>query len=118
MQMLWDSGPLFVREMLERSREPKPHFNTLSTLVRNLEAKGFVGHESFGNSHRYHAIARRDDFRERSLADIVANYFSNSYKKVVSALVEEEKISVDELREIIELVEQNRKTDDKEGGAI
>ena len=110
MQMLWDHGPLFVREMVELSEEPKPHFNTLSTTVRNLEAKGYVEHETFGTTYRYRAVARREDFRDRSLVDVVANYFSNSYKKIVSALVEEEKISIDELREIIDMVEK-----DKEG---
>ena len=114
MQMLWDHGPLFVREMVELSEEPKPHFNTLSTTVRNLESKGYVGHEAYGNTHRYHAIAKREDFREKGLADIVANYFSNSYKKIVSALVEDEKISVEELKEIIEMVEKGNKPEGKE----
>ncbi len=123
MQMLWDHGPLFVREMVELSEEPKPHFNTLSTTVRNLEAKGYVEHETFGTTYRYKAVARREDFRERSLAEVVANYFSNSYKKIVSALVEEEKISVDELREIIDMVEKGKDVDsrddsDRKGGSI
>ena len=123
MQMLWDHGPLFVREMVELSEEPKPHFNTLSTTVRNLEAKGYVEHETFGTTYRYKAVARREDFRERSLAEVVANYFSNSYKKIVSALVEEEKISVDELREIIDMVENGKDVDsrddsDRKGGSI
>lgn len=123
MQMLWDHGPLFVREMVELSEEPKPHFNTLSTTVRNLEAKGYVEHETFGTTYRYKAVARREDFRERSLAEVVANYFSNSYKKIVLALVEEEKISVDELREIIDMVEKGKDVDsrddsDRKGGSI
>lgn len=123
MQMLWDHGPLFVCEMVELSEEPKPHFNTLSTTVRNLEAKGYVEHETFGTTYRYKAVARREDFRERSLAEVVANYFSNSYKKIVSALVEEEKISVDELREIIDMVEKGKDVDsrddsDRKGGSI
>ena len=123
MQMLWEHGPLFVREMVELSEEPKPHFNTLSTTVRNLEAKGYVEHETFGTTYRYKAVSRREDFRERSLAEVVANYFSNSYKKIVSALVEEEKISVDELREIIDMVEKGKDVDsrddsDRKGGSI
>ena len=94
MSLLWNRGPLFVREMLECFPDPRPHFNTVSTTVRNLEEKGYVGHE----------------FAKRSLGQIVRNYFSNSYAKVVSALVEEEKISVDELQEIIDMInKQNRK---------
>lgn len=105
MRMLWSDGPLFVREMLERYDDPKPHVNTVSTTVRILEGKGYVAHESVGGSYRYHAVAAMNDFRERSLTDLVRDYFNNSYKNAVSALVEEEKISIDELREIIELIE-------------
>ena len=114
MRMLWDRGPMFVREMLEIYPEPKPHFNTVSTIIRILEDKGHVGHEVVGASHRYYAIARQEDFRKKSLARLVSDYFNNSYKNAVSALVEEEKVSLDELREIIDLVE--RKNSDKESG--
>ncbi len=108
MQMLWSRGPMFVREMVELYAEPKPHVNTVSTTVRILEDKGYVSHEPVGGSHRYYAVARMEDFRERSLTDLVRNYFNNSYKSAVSALVEDEKISVDELREIIDLIERKQ----------
>lgn len=106
MNILWENGPLFVREILERYPEPKPHFNTVATTVRILEDKGYVTHEVLGGSHRFRATALREDFRERSLSDLIRNYFAGSYKSAVSALVEEEKISIDELREIIDLVEK------------
>lgn len=105
MQMLWKHGPLFVRQMVDLYADPKPHFNTLSTTVRILEEKGHVGHEVFGPSHRYYAIAKKEDFRKKTLARLVRDYFNDSYKNAVSALVEEEKVSVDELREIIDLIE-------------
>ena len=108
MQLLWDRGPLFVREMVELYPEPKPHFNTLATLVRILEEKGYVGHEKLGNSHRFYAIARKSDFSRRSLGEVIRDYFNNSYKNAVSALVEDEKISVDELKEIISIIESKR----------
>lgn len=109
MNFLWDRGPLFVREMVELYPEPKPHFNTVSTTVRILESKGYVTHEVFGPTHRFSAIVDRSFFRSRSLADVIRNYFGNSYKTAVSALVEEEKISVDELKEIVELIEKKNK---------
>lgn len=112
MKMLWSHGPLFVREMLEFYPEPKPHFNTVSTTVRILEEKGYIGHEVIGASHRYQAIVPQRQFRDRSLRDLVANFFNNSYKSAVSALVDEEKISVEELRQIIDLVEK------RSGGTI
>lgn len=109
MNMLWEKGPLFVREMLELYPEPKPHFNTVSTTVRILEGKGFVDHEVLGSSHRFRAVIEKSDIQERSISDVIRTYFGNSYKNAVSALVEEEKISVDELREIIELIENKNK---------
>lgn len=108
MNMLWEHGPLFVRELVELYPEPRPHFNTVATTVRILEEKGYVAHEVLGTSHRFHAVAQKNDFRNRSLADVIRNYFDNSYKSVVSALAEEEKISVEELREIIELIESKQ----------
>ena len=108
MNMLWERGPMFVKEMLVMYPDPKPHFNTVSTLVRILEDKGYVGHEKVGNSHRFYALVNKSDFSGRSLAEVIKNYFNDSYKSAVSALVEEEKISVDDLRDIIQLIESKR----------
>lgn len=113
MNLLWDNGPLFVREMLEKYPEPKPHFNTIATTVRILEGKGYVDHEVFGPTHRFRAIANRQDFRDKSLAKVISDYFDNSYRSVVSMLVKEEKISVEDLKEIIEMMEQNPSDSDK-----
>ncbi len=110
LEMLWQHGPLFVREMVEHCPEPKLHFNTIATTVRVLEEKGYVGHEVVGGSHRFFAIAQKKDFRDRTLANVIRDYFDNSYRNVVSALVEEEKISADELKEILAIIEnKNRK---------
>lgn len=105
LEMLWQHGPLFVREMVEHCPEPKLHFNTIATTVRVLEEKGYVGHEVVGGSHRFFAIARKKDFRDRTLANVIRDYFDNSYRNVVSALVEEEKISAEELKEILAIIE-------------
>lgn len=109
MNMLWDNGPMFVREMLEHYPEPRPHFNTVSTLVRILEGKGYVSHEVVGNSHRFFATADKTAFQERGIADVIKNYFNNSYKMAVSALVEDEKLSVDDLKEIIQYIEKKNR---------
>ncbi|MDE6526976.1 MAG: BlaI/MecI/CopY family transcriptional regulator [Muribaculaceae bacterium] len=109
MERLWAEGPLTVRELLERYADPRPHFNTVSTIVRILVDKGFVEHVGQrGGAYLYGAVARPEDFARRSLAQIVKSYFNNSYSSVVSALVEEEKISVEELREIIDMVERQK----------
>ncbi len=105
MRCFWTHGPLFVRELVELSPEPKPHFNTLSTMVRTLEAKGYVGHQSFGNTYRYYALVSEEEFSRRTLGHVIRHYFENSYLGAVSALVEEEKISVEELRALIDRIE-------------
>lgn len=110
MNMLWDNGPLYVRDMVEKYEEPKPHFNTVATTIRILEKKGYVSHKVMGGYHQFYALAQREDFSDRTLAEVIRDYFGNSYKRAVSALVEEEKISLEELREIIDLVESKRES--------
>ncbi len=105
MGWFWEKGPLFVRELLSFYDEPKPHFNTLSTVVRGLEEKGFVGHKAYGNTYQYYALVSRDDYRKGTLRSVISKYFDNSYRGVVSMLVQEEKISVEELKELIKQVE-------------
>lgn len=111
MNMLWEKGPMFVREMLEHYDEPKPHFNTVSTLVRILEGKGYVSHEVVGNSHRFYATVDKSEFQKQGIADVIRNYFNNSYKQAISALVEDEKLTVDELKDIIEYIESKNPAD-------
>lgn len=106
MRMLWKKGPMFVREMLELFPEPKPHFNTVSTFVRLMEGKGFVGHEAFGNSHRYFPAISEAEYSRSELKSVIARYFNNSMRSVVSALVADEKLSADELRKLIDQVER------------
>ncbi len=113
MNMLWEKGPLFVREMVDLYSDPKPHFNTVATTIRILETKGYVGHEVLGNSHRFYAVADKSEFRSKSLTDVIRNYFGNSYKIAVSSLIEEEKISVDEVKEILQIIEQKNSKDKK-----
>ncbi len=106
MRMLWEHGPIQVSKMLELYPDPKPHFNTVSTFVRRLEAKGWVSHEEKEGSFHYFAVARKEDFRSRSLWNFVKNYFGGSYYGAVSALVEEEKITADELKGLLDLIER------------
>ncbi len=109
MRILWEHGRLTVKEMLDHYPEPQPHFNTISTVVRGLEEKGFVGHTPEGRTFRYHTIASPSDFSSTSLLDVVRNFFSGSYINAVSTLVKEEKISVDELKQLIRTIEEQNK---------
>ncbi len=108
MKFFWQHGPLFVREIVELYDEPRPHFNTISTFVRNLEAKGYVAHKEFGKTYQYYAVAQVEDYRRRSLGNVIKDFFNNSYLGAVSALVEEEKLSLEELKELIEKVERGK----------
>ena len=109
MKLLWKLRKAFVKELLEAfPGTRKPHYNTLSTMVRNLEEKGFVGHEAFGNTHRYFPVVTREAYRKEFIGETVADYFDHSYKSLVSYFASEEKISADELREIIELIEKKK----------
>ena len=105
MQLLWSQGAMFVKDIVALYDDPKPHFNTVSTMVRILETKGFVDHEVFGNTYRYYPIISQEEYSKSVLGNVVTRYFDNSYKSVVSALIEEEKISIDELEELIRKIQ-------------
>ncbi len=110
MERLWSEGPQTIREILATYPDPKPHFNTVSTIVRVLIDKGFVAHQGEKNgAYTYGALVESSELSGSSLARLVKNYFNNSYRSVVSALVDQEKISVEELREIIDMVEKRNK---------
>ena len=109
MGLFWEKGPLFVKQLQELYDEPRPHFNTLSTIVRTLEDKGYLGHTVFGTTHQYHAVITAEEYNRGTLHGVVHKYFNNSYKRVVSALIEEENISIDELRLLIKEVENKQK---------
>ena len=108
MGYFWEKGPLFVKEMLAFYDEPKPHFNTLSTIVRGLEEKGYVAHKAYGNTYQYYAVVSREDFSRRTLRGVIGKYFNNSYLSAVSSLVQEEDISLDELKQLIKEVEEGK----------
>lgn len=110
MNFFWDKGPLFVKDIQTFYDDPKPHLNTLSTNVRSLEEKGFLSHRSYGNSYQYYAVVSRSDFSKNTLKSVISKYFNNSYLSAVSSLVREEDLSLDELRKLIdEVEEQSRK---------
>lgn len=108
MNLFWEKGAMFVKELLELYDQPKPHFNTLSTMVRTLEANGFLDHKAFGNSYQYFPIITREEYAGSTFKGIVSNYFNNSYLSAVSSLVKEEKITIEELKELIDQIERGK----------
>lgn len=107
MNYFWQHGKLFVKDILEFYDDPKPHFNTISTIVRGLEEKGYLGHEAFGKTYRYHAVVSASELGLKSMKSIVSRFFKNSYLGLVSSFVKDEEISIEELRRLIDEVEKN-----------
>ena len=107
MQFFWKEGALFVKDLVEKYPDPKPHFNTLSTYVRALEEKGFLSHESSGSTYRYFTVISNEEYNNRTLKNIIAKHFNNSYLNVVNTFIKNEKISVDEIRKLLDEVEKN-----------
>jgi len=105
MTFFWEKGPLYVKEIQAFYEDPKPHINTISTIVRILEEKGMVGHESISKTYRYHAQVDKSEFSKKTLKGIVRKYFNNSNFVAISSLIQEEDISFDELRKLIDEVE-------------
>ncbi|MFA7626474.1 MAG: BlaI/MecI/CopY family transcriptional regulator, partial [Candidatus Kapaibacterium sp.] len=96
---LWRLKKAYVKDIVEQLPEPKPAYNTVSTIVRILEKKGFVSHKVHGKTHEYYPIIAKDDYKKLSLNNLVQNYFSASYKQLVSFFTEKENLSLAELEE-------------------
>lgn len=105
MHILWKLKKAFVKEVMAEITQDQPHYNTLSTIVRNLEEKGYVAHNAFGNTHQYYPIIAIEDYRKGFMNTAIDNYFNSSYKNMVSFFAKEEKISAEELREILAMIE-------------
>ena len=105
MQILWTLQEGLVKDMLEQMPEPKPAYNTVSTVVRVLEGKGFIDHKAYGNSHVYFPLIGESAYRKFTFDKMMANYFSNSYQSLVSFIANEKKLGVNELDELTKLIE-------------
>ena len=108
MQILWKIERGFVNNILEAMPEPKPAYNTVSTIVRILEKKGFVAHNSFGKSHEYYPVVDRQSYKRGFMSNVLENFFGGSVGNMVSFLSHEKGITVSEADEIIEILKGDR----------
>ena len=106
MQVLWNLEKGFVNDILEKFPEPKPAYNTISTIVRILEKKGFVDHKAYGKTHEYFPIVSKKEYTRNYFKGFMNNYFSNSYQALASFLTSDKNISVQELEEMKKLIEE------------
>ena len=104
----WKKGPMFIRELLDMQEGTKPHYNTLSTIVRILEEKGYMTYKAYGNTYQYYPTISESEYRNHNLNNVVDKYFDKSYLRVVSSLIEEEKLSVDELQNLIKQIKAQK----------
>lgn len=109
MHIVWTKGHAFAKEVREALPDPKPHISTVSTMMRRLAEKGFLSVEDFGSTHRYSATISMKDYTTRFVQPLLAGLFGNSIKNAITFFAEQEQVSVDELREIMEMIEQREK---------
>ncbi|MCC9135522.1 BlaI/MecI/CopY family transcriptional regulator [Pontibacter silvestris] len=116
MQVLWKLEQGFVRDILEKLPEPKPAYNTVSTIVRILENKGFVGHEAFGKSHQYYPVVPQDQYKSYFLKNFMSGYFGGSFEKLVSFFAKDNNLNVQELDQLMRHVKNTLDEEDLKDG--
>ena len=106
MKILWKARKGFIKDLLELHPEPKPLYTTFSSVIRILEEKGYVGHKAYGKNHEYYPLIKKEDYRKVFMKDVVTSYFGSSYKNVVSFFVDEKKLSANDLKKLIKIIEK------------
>jgi predicted transcriptional regulator len=106
MKILWKLEKAFVKDIVEEYDEPKPHYNTISSLVRLLQDKGIIGFTQYGNTYEYFPLMTKEEYRKTFMKQVVSDYFDNSYKSAVAFFVKEKGLSPAELEELIKLIKE------------
>lgn len=108
MQVFWTLERAYIKEVIPEMPEPKPHYNSVATMVKILEEKGFLGHETVGNIYQYFPLITKEEYQKHSMKDIVSQYFDNSYPKMLAYFAKEEKLSEQELNDILNIIKNKR----------
>lgn len=106
MLIIFQQGKGFIKDFILRMEEPRPPYTTVASIVKNLERKGYVIGKRYGNTYEYSPVMEENEYKSKFMSGVVQNYFENSYKEMVSFFVEKQKISAEELQEIIKLIEK------------
>ncbi len=107
MKILWKLEKAFVKDIIDKYPEPKPHYNTISSLVRLLQEKEIVGFKQYGNTYQYYPLISKNEYRKSFMNRVVSDYFDNSYKSAVAFFVKEKGLSKDELEELIKMIKDD-----------
>ena len=108
MKILWRMKKAFVKEIIEEYDDPKPHYNTISSLVRLLQEKGIVGFKQYGNTYQYYALVSKEEYRKTFMSQVISDYFDNSYKSAVAFFVKEKGLSPEELDELVQMIKDQK----------
>ena len=106
MRVLWNLEKGFVKEIIKELPNPKPAYNTVSTIVRILEKKGFVSYKAYGKTHEYFPLVTKEEYTKGHMYSFVQNYFSNSFEKMVSFFAKEKSISLTEMEDILKIMKE------------
>ena len=108
--IIFQKGRGFIKDFLEIMPEPRPPYTTVASIVKNLERKAYLKSTRYGNTYEYAPTIDESEFKSKFMSGVVKNYFENSYKEMVSFFVEKQKITAEELQEIIKLIEKKWST--------
>ena len=108
MKILWKLDKAFVKDIVDEYPDPKPHYNTISSLVRLLQDKGIIGFKRYGNTYQYFPLISKEEYRRSFMGEIVSDYFDNSYKSAVAFFVKEKGLSETELDELVKLIKDQK----------
>lgn len=108
MLIIWGMDKCMVKEILDRFPEPRPPYTTVASIVNNLKRKGYVTYKRYGNTYVYSAAIKQSEYKRTFMGGVVRNYFANSYKEMVSFFAKEQKLSADDLKDIIDLIEKGK----------
>lgn len=106
MQVLWKLEKAFVKEMVAELPDPKPAYNTASTIIRILETKGFIGYEAFGRTHRYFPLISKEEYKRQEAEKLLQDYFENSVHDMFSFFIKEKKISMTDVDEMLKMIDK------------
>ncbi len=113
MQLLWEQEKAFVKDIVDQMPHPKPAYNTVSTIIRILEKKGFVGHNAYGKTHEYFPLVSRKDYTSTYMKSFIRNYFSGSFQEMVSFFAKEDKMSIADLDELMDDVKRDLENENR-----
>ena len=109
MQVIWDLDKAFVKDAIEHLPDPKPHYNTIATLMKRLEEKGYLAHNEFGGSYEYYPVVGKEIYKHTFMKKVLNTFFDNSYLNMLAYFAKEEKISPEEMKELVKMIEKNKK---------